>query len=78
MVLVTSRVAVDGLWQDLVARQGEWARAGIASVQVIGDADAPAPIAWAVYAGRRYAEEVDGPDIGDALPFRRQIAGVQG
>ena len=37
----------------------------------IGDANAPAPIAWATYAGHRYAEELDAPDIGDAVPFRR-------
>ena len=40
----------------------------------IGDALAPATIAHAVYAGRRYAEELDGPhDTGDAVPFKREI-----
>jgi dimethylamine/trimethylamine dehydrogenase len=78
VVMVTSRVAADSLGPDLAARQADWAAAGIASVTVIGDADAPAPIAWAVYAGRRYAEELDGPGIGDALPFRREIAELLG
>ena len=32
-------------------------------------------LARATYAGRRYAEEVDGGEIGDALPFRRELAG---
>ena len=77
-VLVTARTADDALWQALKARRADWAAAGIASVRVIGDADAPAPIAWAVYAGRRYAEELDGPEIGDALPFRREIAALSG
>jgi dimethylamine/trimethylamine dehydrogenase len=77
-VLVTSRVAVDGLYQSLKAREADWAAAGIASVSAIGDADAPGPIAWATYAGRRYAEELDAPDIGDALPFRREIAELLG
>jgi len=72
--MVTSRVAADSLGPDLAARRADWAAAGIVSVTVIGDADAPAPIAWAVYAGRRYGEELDMPDIGDALPFRREIA----
>ena len=27
----------------------------------------------AVYGGRRYAEEMDAPAIGDAPPFRREI-----
>ena len=40
---------------------------------VIGDANAPGPIAWATYAGHRYARELDEQDIGDALPFRREI-----
>jgi hypothetical protein len=78
VVLVTSRVAADSLGMDLAARRADWAAAGIASVTVIGDADAPAPIAWAVYAGRRYGEELDGPQIGDALPFRREIAELLG
>ena len=41
------------------------------------DAAAPGPIAWATYAGRRYAEELDAPDLGDALSFRREIAALQ-
>ena len=39
----------------------------------IGDCEAPAIIAAATYAGHRYARELDMPDIGDALPFRREI-----
>ncbi|PZR01041.1 MAG: NADH:flavin oxidoreductase [Cereibacter sphaeroides] len=77
-VFVTSRIAEDVLYQSLKARQADWAAAGIESVKVIGDADAPAPIAWATYAGRRYAEELDEPDPGDALPFRREIAELLG
>ncbi len=76
VVLVTSRIAEDGLYQALKAREADWAEAGIASVKAIGDADAPGPIAWATYAGRRYAEEMDAPDPGDALPFRREIAAL--
>ena len=43
---------------------------------MIGDAQAPGPIAWATYAGRRYAEGIDAPDRGDALSFRREVAGL--
>ncbi len=35
-----------------------------------------APIAWATYAGHRYAEELDAPDIGDKVPFRREVVGL--
>ncbi|WP_027256166.1 FAD-dependent oxidoreductase [Leisingera aquimarina] len=73
VVMVASRVGNDGLYEDLSARQADWADAGIKSVKLIGDASAPGPIAWATYAGHRYARELDGPDIGDALPFRREI-----
>lgn len=30
-------------------------------------------IGIAVYAGHRYARELDGPDIGDAVPFKREL-----
>ncbi|WP_264214162.1 NAD(P)-binding protein [Leisingera thetidis] len=73
VVMVASRIGNDALYQNLLAREAEWLDAGIKSVKLIGDANAPGPIAWATYAGHRYARELDGPDIGDALPFRREI-----
>ncbi len=73
VLLVSSRQENNGVYTDLVARQEEWADAGIKSVKLIGDANAPGPIAWATYAGHRYARELDAEDIGDALPFRREI-----
>jgi dimethylamine/trimethylamine dehydrogenase len=73
IVMVASRVGNDSLWQELSAREDEWAEHGIKSIKLIGDAQSPAPIAWATYAGHRYARELDMPDIGDALPFRREV-----
>jgi dimethylamine/trimethylamine dehydrogenase len=73
VVMVASRRANDDLWQQLSEREAEWAAHGIKSIKVIGDAQSPAPIAWATYAGHRYARELDGADIGDALPFRREV-----
>ena len=74
VVVVTSRAPVEELAVELTARQAAWADAGIESVEAIGDACAPATIAHAVYAGRRYAEELDGPETsGDSLPFRREL-----
>jgi dimethylamine/trimethylamine dehydrogenase len=75
--MVASRVSEDGLYHKLMARRDDWADAGIKSVKVIGDAAAPAPIAWATYAGHRYARELDMPDIGDALPFRREVTQLE-
>ena len=76
VVLVTSRMQNDDVWQSLKARSADWQDAGIKSIKAIGDAEAPGPIAWATYAGHRYARELDEPDIGDALPFRREIAAL--
>ena len=73
LVMVGSRRADDGLFHALTARRDEWQGAGILSVKLIGDAAAPAPIAWATFAGHRYAREIDMPDRGDALSFRREI-----
>ncbi len=74
VVMVTARLPNDMLYVDLKARHAAWTDAGIRSIKLIGDANAPAPIAWATYAGHRYAEELDAPDIGDAVPFRREVA----
>jgi dimethylamine/trimethylamine dehydrogenase len=73
VVMVSSKLENAGVYDDLKAREGDWADAGIKSVKLIGDANAPGPIAWATYAGHRYARELDGEDIGDDLPFRREI-----
>jgi len=75
VVPVTARLPNEALARDLAARRDDWAAAGIVSVTAIGDALAPATIAHAVYAGRRYAEELDAPPPGPgAVPFKREIA----
>ena len=77
VLMVTSRSPNNQLHLELVAQNASWKDHGILSVKVLGDAQAPAPIAWATYAGHRYAEEFDAPDPGDALPFRREVASLQ-
>lgn len=74
VLMVTSRTPNDALFH--ATRAQDWQAAGIRSLKLIGDAAAPGPIAWATYAGRRYAEELDAPDRGDALSFRREIAAL--
>lgn len=76
VVMLASKIETNSVYLDLKARQAEWMDAGIKTVKIIGDAEAPGPIAWATYAGHRYARELDGNDIGDALPFRREITGL--
>ncbi len=60
MVLVTARKPVDELYNQITAS----IEAGDShpSVDKIGDCDAPAIIASAVYAGHRYARELGGDD----------------
>ena len=76
VVLVTSKVENDALYQKVQQRKKEWSDFGIKSVEIIGDANAPGPIAWATYAGHQYAREFDSEDIGDKLPFRRELANL--
>ncbi|MBM3519225.1 MAG: FAD-binding protein [Alphaproteobacteria bacterium] len=73
VVAVTARLPIDDLHFELKTRVAEWAERGIRSVRVIGDAEAPAAIAWATYAGHRYAEELDDPRPSGSLPFRREL-----
>ncbi|MGA0542343.1 FAD-dependent oxidoreductase [Neotabrizicola sp. VNH66] len=74
VVMVTSRRPDDRLYHE--TRALDWRGAGIRSLKLIGDAAAPGPIAWATYAGRNWAEDLDAPPRGDALAFRREIAGL--
>jgi len=59
LVVVGARLPHDDLYHALLARQSDWAAAGIQSVDRIGDALAPGAIAHAVYSGHRYAREFD-------------------
>ena len=73
VVVVASRQPNDQIYKDLKSRKEKWIESGLKSLKIIGDANAPGPIAWATYAGHRYARELDSDDIGDELPFRREI-----
>jgi dimethylamine/trimethylamine dehydrogenase len=76
VVVVAARNSEDAIYHELMARQDAWQDVGIKSVRLIGDAAAPGPIAWATYAGHRYARELDEPDRGDALSFRREVTAL--
>jgi len=76
IVMVASRKPHDQLYNDLLLKRKKWIDAGIKSIKLIGDANAPGPIAWATYAGHRYARELDTEDIGDNLPFRREVTNL--
>ena len=59
VVLVTARRPNDGLYRSLSERLVDGATGPLKSVRRIGDSDAPAIIAAAIYAGHRYARELD-------------------
>ncbi|MBD1147851.1 FAD-dependent oxidoreductase [Pelagibacterales bacterium SAG-MED31] len=76
VVIVASRKPNHQLYEDIKNKKNEWQDFGLQTVKLIGDANAPGPIAWATYAGHRYARELDTNNIGDALPFRREITNL--
>jgi dimethylamine/trimethylamine dehydrogenase len=60
VVLVTSRVPRDGLYKEIAGKlESATPESGpVPTLDKIGDCDAPAIIAAAVYAGHRYAREL--------------------
>ncbi len=77
VLLVTARLPNDELYRDLKVAEDSWMDHGIESVRVFGDAQAPAAIAWATYAGHRYAEELETPAPEDGVPFKRVLAAME-
>ena len=61
LVIVGLRRVNDALYQGLLAREAQFAAAGIISVDRIGDALAPGAIVHAIHSAHRYARELDGP-----------------
>ncbi|BFI95367.1 MAG: NAD(P)-binding protein [Rhodanobacter sp.] len=72
VVTVTARLPDDALFQQLRQREAAWADAGIRTLRCIGDAEAPGLIAHAVYAGHRYARELQEPARGE-VAFERHF-----
>jgi dimethylamine/trimethylamine dehydrogenase len=59
LILVTARQPRDALYQELRRREDGEGQTSFQSLRRIGDCDAPAIIAASVYAGHRYARELD-------------------
>jgi dimethylamine/trimethylamine dehydrogenase len=72
VVSVTSRLPEEALYNALQSSPAASKEAGIKSVTRIGDCLAPGFIAHAVYAGHRYARELDAPPAGE-VPFKRVV-----
>ena len=76
VVLVTARNPASELYDELLAAKDQWADAGIQTVTAVGDCWAPSTIAAAVYAGHRYARELEEPRNSDTLSFRREVTAL--
>ncbi len=76
VVLVTARLPDDQLCRDIQTAQAGQAGKPLVSVTAIGDAWAPGTIAAAVWSGRRYAEELDGPRPDRPVPFCREVTAL--
>ncbi|MBN2113055.1 MAG: FAD-dependent oxidoreductase [Acidimicrobiia bacterium] len=74
VVLVTCRSPNEQPALDLLERCGQMG-GPTPEVRAIGDAYAPGTIAAAVWDGRRFAEELEGPDPG--APFRRNVPALE-
>jgi len=66
VVMVTARQPDDGLYHALCDHVAAGAKGAPQTLKRIGDAEAPAIIAAAVYAGHRYARALDAPDETDS------------
>ncbi len=71
VVMVSSRVPDDALYRELTDDGAALADADIRSVDCIGDCLAPSTIANAVFAGHRYARDLDEP-VRDGPPVKRE------
>jgi dimethylamine/trimethylamine dehydrogenase len=73
LVMVTSRVANDTLYQALQNQSQRLSDSGIRQSYCIGDCEAPGLIANAVFSGHRMAREFGHPEQQDLL-YRRELA----
>ncbi len=71
VVMVTSRLPEDALYQQLMSDRDKLQTAGIETIKAIGDCYGPATIAAAVYEGHRFARELG--ETVDEIPFQREL-----
>jgi dimethylamine/trimethylamine dehydrogenase len=71
VVMVTSRIPEDGLFQELQTDPDRLLDAGIETLKPIGDCLGPATIAAAVYEGHRFARELG--EEATEIPYQREI-----
>lgn len=72
LILVTGRHSECTLWNELKARESEWAENDIKGIYLVGDAEAPRLIADATFTGHRVAREIEEANPQIALPYKRE------
>lgn len=72
VILVTSRVSHNELYNELKARKDEWAKNDIQDIFQIGDCKAPMQALQAMFEGHRLAREFDSPHPAYPLPWIRE------
>lgn len=76
LLTVTARTPNDALYRALKDDEAGRAAAGIKSLALIGDAEAPGAIVHATYAGHRFAREFGEAIDPDQMPYRRELVFV--
>ncbi len=76
LLTVTARAPNDALYRALKADQPALHEAGIKTLALIGDAQAPGAVVHATYAGHRFAREFGEAIDPDQMPYRRELVFV--
>ena len=76
LIMVTSRLSNDGLYQDCINNSQRLRDAGVKTVDRIGDCVAPGTIAAAVYSGHLWARQLGDDRAEEELPFSRELIGI--
>lgn len=74
LILVTGRSSDCALYDELKARESEWAENDIKGIYLIGDAEAPRLIADATFTGHRIAREIEEENPQFPLAYKREVA----
>ena len=73
VVMVTARSPNETLYRELTEKRSQGGAGSVKSIRRIGDCEAPAIIASAVYAGHKYAREFDTADAGSYAIRRDRV-----
>ncbi len=70
LVPVTLRAPRNELFESVLAREADWSKTGVLSVDLIGDAVGPGTVAAAVYSGAQIGREIGQGELGSFMRER--------